>query len=328
MEQVSSPILSIRGLDVAIQTPRGRVAAIQGLDLDLYKGESLCLVGESGCGKSLTALSILGLLPDPPISISSGSILFDGRDLVRMDSRSLRDIRGQRISMVFQEPIAALNPVFTIGDQISEAIFAHNESGISKEQVKRQVLDLLDQTGIPEPAKRFFSYPHQLSGGLCQRAMIAMALACDPDVLIADEPTTALDVTIQAQILDLLEELRTRRGLSLLLITHNLAVVAQVAQRVAIMYAGRLVEEAPVKELFECPMHPYTRGLMASVPSGLPDGTKRLSSIPGVVPSLGSLPPGCVFHTRCSRVMDVCKQKTPKLKECSDRHKVACHLFS
>ncbi len=327
MNRVNSPLLSIQGLNVAIQTPGGRVAAIKGLNLDLQRGENLCLVGESGCGKSLTALSILGLLPDPPISIHSGSILFNGRDLLSMDSKSLRKIRGRRISMVFQEPIAALNPVFTIGDQISEAIIAHRGPKISRTRARAQVLDLLDQVGIPDPEKRLCSYPHQLSGGLCQRAMIAMALSCNPDVLIADEPTTALDVTIQAQILDLLEDLRIKRGLSVLLITHNLAVVAQVARRVAIMYAGRMVEEADAKELFEHPLHPYTRGLMASIPSGIPDKTKRLKSIPGVVPQLGSLPSGCAFHTRCPRSMDICGQTEPVLKEICPGHKVSCHLY-
>ncbi len=324
---MSSSLLSIRGLEITIKTPKGELIAVKDLSLDLNQGESLCLVGESGCGKSLTALSILGLLPDPPIRVKSGSIDFLGIDLTSLDPGRLREIRGRRISMVFQEPMTALNPVFTIGDQISEAILVHSGRSASRAQVRKKVLDLLDQVGVPEPEHRYSSYPHQLSGGLRQRAMIAMALSCDPEVLIADEPTTALDVTIQSQILDLLEDLRIKRGLGLLLITHNLAVVAQVAQRVAIMYAGRLVEEAGVEELFDSPMHPYTRGLLASVPYGLEGGVRRLKSIPGSVPPLDAIPAGCVFHTRCPSTMDLCREEPPQLQRVSDHRKVACHLY-
>ncbi len=320
--------MSIRGLEIAIQTPRGELVAVRDVSLDLYPGESLCLVGESGCGKSLTALSILRLLPTPPIKIRSGTIEFQGRDLVSMDREGLRRIRGAHIGMVFQEPMTALNPVFTIGDQIAEAILVHASRGTRKRDVRSRVLDLLGQVGIPEPGRCYSSYPHQLSGGLRQRAMIAMALACNPEVLVADEPTTALDVTIQAQILDLLEELRQDRGLGLLLITHNLAVVAQVAQRVAIMYAGRIVEQAGVQELFDNPLHPYTQGLLDSVPYAPGGKAGRLRSIPGTVPRLGRFPEGCVFHPRCPSTMDVCRKAVPVLRaHPGGTRTVACHLY-
>ncbi|NMX23368.1 ABC transporter ATP-binding protein [Dissulfurirhabdus thermomarina] len=318
-------MLAVHGLHVRLQTERGPVPAVRGLDLSVDRGESVCLVGESGCGKTLTALAVLRLLPSPPLEIAGGSIRFDGRELTTLPPEEMRRLRGRRIAMVFQEPMTALNPVFTVGRQIAEVLEVH--LGTPPSEARRAALELLEQVGVPEPASRIDAYPHQLSGGLRQRAMIAMALACAPDLLIADEPTTALDVTVQAQILDLLARLQRERGLGLLLVTHNLGVVAQVAHRVLIMYAGRIVEEAPVEALFAHPRHPYTRGLLASVPYGVAEGTRRLPAIPGTVPPLEAVPAGCPFHDRCPEVMDVCRRVEPAARRPGPGVTVRCHLW-
>ncbi len=322
----SDILVSLRGLDIGIRTSKGLLIPISDLSFDIMRGESVCLVGESGCGKSITALSILGLLPHPPFEVIGGEIIFDKTDLIGMGPRQLCSIRGKRIGMIFQEPMTALNPVFSIGDQIAESITTHLR--LSTGQVRERVIELLRQVQMPAPEERMSSYPHQLSGGLRQRAMIAMALACCPDFLIADEPTTALDVTTQAQILWLLNRLREQRRLTLLFITHNLGVVAQIAHKVLIMYAGSIVEQAPVRELFKRPLHPYTQGLMNSVPYGLPEDTRRLQSIPGSVPALDSIPSGCAFQDRCPRVMDICRKIRPKKVQIDRDRWVACHLFS
>ncbi|NIA09069.1 MAG: ATP-binding cassette domain-containing protein [Nitrospiraceae bacterium] len=318
-------LLSVKGLGIEIHTNKGPLVPIQGLSFYIKKGESVCLVGESGCGKSITALSLPGLLPSPPFKIRKGEVIFEGTNLIGLSPRQLCSIRGKRMGMIFQEPMTALNPVFSIGDQIAESITAHFRP--STRQVRERVIEVLRQVQMPAPEERISSYPHQLSGGLRQRAMIAMALACHPDFLIADEPTTALDVTIQAQVLDLLGRLREQEKLSLLFITHNLGVVAQIAHRVLIMYAGNIVEEAPVKELFEEPLHPYTQGLLDSVPYGLPEGTRRLQSIPGSVPALDSIPPGCAFQDRCPKVMDICRKSRPEKVQINKERWVSCHLF-
>lgn len=282
-------------------------------------------MGESGCGKSVTALSLLGLLPSPPFNVRRGKIVFDGTDLMDLTPGQLCDIRGNEMAMIFQEPMTALNPVLTIGDQISEAITTHVK--LPKKQVRERIIELLNQVGMPVPEERITTYPHQLSGGLRQRAMIAISLACQPKLLIADEPTTALDVTIQAQILELLNRLQEQHNLSLLFITHNLGVVAQIANRVIIMYAGKIVEEALVRDLFDNPLHPYTQGLLNSIPYGIPADAKRLTSIPGNVPALDSIPSGCAFQDRCPKVMDICIKIEPEEICLKNNRRVVCHLF-
>lgn len=320
-----SQLLSVRNLVVDIQTEKGTLSPVRSVDFSIGRGESVCLVGESGCGKSVTALSLLKLLPAPPFHIRAGQILFDRTDLAGLSPAQMCGIRGKKIAMIFQEPMTALNPVFTIGEQIEEAIRTHFR--MDPDQRRRKAIDLLTQAGIPEPGQRHAAFPHQLSGGLRQRAMIAMALACDPELLIADEPTTALDVTVQAQILELLDRLRVEHGLSLLLITHNLGVVAHVASRVLIMYAGKIVEESGVEALFEDPLHPYTQALLAAVPYGLESGARRLKSVPGSVPALESIPPGCAFHDRCPKAWDLCTKTDPAYQTRPDGRRVACHLF-
>lgn len=318
-------LLSVKGLEIEIRTNKGPVFPVRNLSFSIKKGESVCLVGESGCGKSVTALSLPGLLPSPPFNIRSGEIVFDGTDLMDLTPGQLCDIRGNEIAMIFQESMTALNPVFTIGDQISEAITTHVK--LPKKQVRERIIELLNQVGMPVPEERITTYPHQLSGGLRQRAMIAMSLACQPKLLIADEPTTALDVTIQAQILELLNSLREQHNLSLLLITHNLGVVAQIAHRVIIMYAGKIVEEALVCDLFDNPLHPYTQGLLDSVPYGIPADAKRLTSIPGNVPSLDFIPSGCAFQDRCPKAMDICRKIEPEEMRLENNRRIFCHLF-
>ena len=325
----NSELLCLKGLQLDLILPenhgRTHTPLVRDISFSISKGESVCLVGESGCGKSITSLSIMGLLPPSLFRIAAGDIMFRGKSIITEEA--VRKVRGSRIGMVFQEPMTALNPVFTIGFQIEEAVRLHL-ADLSDSEVSERVEMLLSQVGMPDPAAAASAYPHQLSGGLRQRAMIAIALSCDPDLLIADEPTTALDVTIQAQILDLLASLQEERGLGLLLVTHNLGVVAQVAHRVLIMYAGRIVEEAPVKELFKEPLHPYTEGLLASVPysaSGI--RTRRLHSIPGSVPPLDALPQGCAFQDRCPRVMDVCRKDVPGFVQPEEGRRVACHLY-
>jgi len=318
-------LLSVKGLEVEISTNKGPVFPVRDVSFSVKKGENVCLVGESGCGKSVTALSLLGLLSSPPFNLRSGKIVFEGVDLMDLTPGQLCSIRGKKIAMIFQEPMTALNPVFTIGDQISEAITIHIK--LSKRQVRERVIELLRQVGMPAPEERITTYPHQLSGGLRQRAMIAMSLACQPELLIADEPTTALDVTIQAQILELLNRLREQHDLGLLFITHNLGVVAQIAHRVIIMYAGKIVEEALIDDLFDNPLHPYTKGLLDSVPYGIPSDSKRLISIPGTVPALDSIPSGCAFQDRCPRAMDICKKIEPEDLRLENNRRVSCHLF-
>lgn len=318
-------LLSVKGLEIEIRTNKGPVFPVRDLSFSIKKGESVCLVGESGCGKSVTALSLPGLLPSPPFRIRNGEIVFEGTDLMDLTPGQLCSIRGKEMAMIFQEPMTALNPVFTIGDQIAEAITTHLK--LPKKQVQKWIIELLNQVGMPAPEERITTYPHQLSGGLRQRAMIAMSLACQPKLLIADEPTTALDVTIQAQILELLNRLREQHNLSLLLITHNLGVVAQIAHRVLIMYAGKIVEEALTGDLFDNPLHPYTKGLLDSVPYGIPADAKRLTSIPGNVPALDSIPSGCAFQNRCPKVMDICRKIEPEDFCLENGRRVSCHLF-
>jgi oligopeptide/dipeptide ABC transporter ATP-binding protein len=319
---VSVPVLEIRGLRVTFRTPRGAFPAVDGVDLELREGETLGLVGESGCGKSVTALSILRLLPEPPAKIESGEVTFGGRDLLRLPEEELRRLRGNRISMIFQEPMTSLNPVFTVGNQIDEALRVHTD--MDRAARRERVVELLDLVGIPEPERRRSEYPHQLSGGMRQRVMIAMALACDPAVLIADEPTTALDVTIQAQILELIEGLQRRFRMAVLLITHDLGVVAQSAERVAVLYAGRVVETGSVREIFRAPRHPYTAGLLASMPGGRVERGGRLQVIPGMVPDLVELPAGCRFRERCPRALERCASIDPKLERLGPDRQVAC----
>jgi peptide/nickel transport system ATP-binding protein len=304
------PLLRIANLSVHFRTGNGLVRAVDGASYDVLRGETLAVVGESGCGKSVTAMAVLGLLPRPPAEIPSGSIAFDGEELLTLPPERLRQIRGNRISMIFQEPMTSLNPVFSIGDQIMEGLLLHR--GMSREDARAEAVHLLELVRIPAPEQRLDEYPHQLSGGMRQRVMIAMALACRPELLIADEPTTALDVTVQAQILELLRELQREFGMSIVLITHDLGVVAETADRVVVMYAGTVVERASVTALFERPRHPYTAGLFLSLPS-LSEDLTLLRPIEGAVPDALNLPSGCRFHPRCPLAMPVCKEREPEL---------------
>jgi peptide/nickel transport system ATP-binding protein len=318
-------VLDVKNLQTVFFTSSGLFRAVDDVSFSVRRGETLAIVGESGCGKSVTALSIMRLVPDPPGRIVGGSVTLEGTDLLGLDEAEMRAIRGNRISMIFQEPMTSLNPVMRIGDQITEAVQLHRE--MSSKQAWQKAVEMLRLVRIPEPERRVHEYPHQLSGGMRQRAMIAMALACRPALLIADEPTTALDVTIQAQILALIVELQKELGTGLILITHDLGVVAQTAQRVIVMYAGKKVEEAGVEALFENPRHPYTRGLMASMPAVLSFGSKtdaRLTEIPGMVPSLTNLPPGCAFAPRCGLAIDKCRAEFPPLEDWGDNHFAAC----
>jgi oligopeptide/dipeptide ABC transporter ATP-binding protein len=320
-------VLEIRDLKTYFFTYEGVAKAVDGVTYQLAKGEPLGVVGESGCGKSVTALSILRLIPIPPGKIVGGEILFKGKNLIDLSEEEMRKIRGNRISMIFQEPMTSLNPVFTIGNQIQETIKLHQ--GLSKRESLEKAIEMLRLVNIPSPERCVNQYPHELSGGMRQRAMIAMSLACNPEILIADEPTTALDVTIQAQILDLLNKLKEELGMAIILITHNLGVIAETVNRVLVMYAGKIVEEAKTKTLFENPQHPYTRGLLKSIPrlgDKVRHGKVRLSEIPGVVPSLYEIPSGCKFSTRCPSVMDICKEKEPELKEIEKGHFSSCWL--
>jgi len=321
------PVLEIENLQTHFRTADGINRAVDGLTLKIEPGQTLAVVGESGCGKSVTAMSVLRLLPDPPGRIA-GSIRFMGRDLLAMSEAQMRQIRGNEIAMIFQEPMTSLNPVLTVGWQISEAILLHQN--LDKAAARSRAVEMLALVGIPEPERRVNDYPHQLSGGMRQRVMIATALACHPKLLIADEPTTALDVTVQAQILDLMRDLKQRVGAAIMLITHDLGVVAEVAEHVVVMYAGRKVEEAPVRELFGNPRHPYTRGLLGAVPrlgSSLNEAASqtRLAEIPGLVMSLKKRIEGCVFAGRCAQATDVCKRVSPALRLAADQHIVACH---
>jgi peptide/nickel transport system ATP-binding protein/oligopeptide transport system ATP-binding protein len=314
-------LLSIRGLKTHFSTPAGIVSAVDGVSFDLERGETLGLVGESGSGKTVTALSVMKLYARPQGRIVAGQILFDGKDIAVMDDREMHEIRGNSIAMIFQEPMTSLNPVYTIGRQIVEAIRAHRK--IDRKEAWGIALEALKKVGIPDPERRLKSYPHELSGGMRQRAMIAMAISCTPTLLIADEPTTALDVTIQAQILQLIRELKESMGMSVLMITHDLGVIAEVADKVAVMYGGRIAEYADTASLFAQPMHPYTRGLMDSIPD-IEKESAQLYSIPGTVPSLIGETRGCRFANRCPRAIARCSTETPELLEAAPGHRVAC----
>ena len=319
-------MLEIEGLKTHFFTRDGIVRAVDGVSFSVAPGETLAVVGESGCGKSVTSLSILRLIASPPGRIVEGSIRFQGQDLLALSERGMRDIRGNEISMIFQEPMTSLNPVLSVGRQITETLTLHR--GLSKEAARTRAIEMLRLVGIPEPASRLRQYPHEFSGGMRQRVMIAIALACDPKLLIADEPTTALDVTVQAQILDLMRQLKARTGTAIILITHSLGVVAEMAQRVIVMYGGRKVEEAPVGALFATPRHPYTRALLSSVPrlrsSLAGNGKARLAEIAGVVPSLKEPIPGCIFAPRCRHASEPCRQSYPPLAQKAAGHWVAC----
>jgi peptide/nickel transport system ATP-binding protein len=317
-------LLRVKGLQTFFYTEEGLVKAVDGVDFDVKAGEVLGIVGESGCGKSVTSLSIMRLIQTPPGEIAGGQIIFSGEDILELPEEEMRNIRGNRISMIFQQPTTALNPVFTVGDQIKEALKLHE--GLSDAEAEKRCEQLLMLVGIAEPRRRMATYPHQLSGGMCQRVMIAMGLACNPELLIADEPTTALDVTIQAQILDLMRDLREKINTAIIMITHDLGVVAEMVDNVLVMYAGKVVEYAPVKELFEAPKHPYTQGLLASIPV-LGTVKDTLETISGTVPSLLNLPPGCRFAGRCPYRMERCDQEEPPLIKLEGNRLVRCWLY-
>ena len=315
------PLLQVQNLSVHFFTEEGVIRAVENVDFEIYPGEILGLVGESGCGKSVTGLSLLRLIPIPPGRIVNGEILFDGRSLLQLEEKEMEKVRGNDISMIFQEPMTSLNPVFTIGDQIMEAIVLHQ--GLDKTEARKRAIAMLDRVKIPSPEKRIDSYPHQLSGGMRQRAMIAMALSCQPKLLIADEPTTALDVTIQAEVLRLLKEIQGDMGMSVMLITHDLGVVAEIADRVAVMYAGRIFEYGPIEAIFGKMRNPYTRGLMRSIPQ-LAEKKDRLNAIPGQVPDPMDLPVGCKFHPRCYLMIEECKKEEPPLFQVNGDHFSRC----
>jgi len=314
-------ILEVENLRTSFFTEYGAVHAVDNVSFNVRKGEAVALVGESGCGKSVTAMSIMRLVA-PPGRITGGHVRFKGKDLASLSERDMRKVRGNDIAMVFQEPMTSLNPVFRIGAQVAEAIRIHKD--VSKREAWKMAGDMLNLVSIPDPVKRLDDYPHQLSGGMRQRVMIAMALSCDPELLIADEPTTALDVTIQAQIMELLADLQQKLGLAILLITHDLGVVAEFCERIIVMYTGRVVEEAPVSELFANPAHPYTRGLLKSLPSVSTES--RLPTIKGMVPSISKLPPGCKFNPRCPDVMEICYGNEPALMIVGEGHSARCYL--
>jgi len=321
-------LLDVKNLKTYFFTDEGMVRAVDGVDLYINQGETLGVVGESGCGKSVTALSIMKLIPQPPGKIVEGEINYNGVNLVELKPNRMRKIRGKEISMVFQEPMTSLNPVFTCGEQIAEALRLHE--GLGRREAMDKTVEMLKLVHIPNAERRVKEYPHQLSGGMRQRIMIAMALSCNPKLLIADEPTTALDVTIQAQILDLLNELKAKLGMAVMLITHDMGVIAETAQRVVVMYAAKVAEEAPVADLFKDPLHPYTQGLLRSIPRIDLDATerRRLETIAGTVPTLrGEIAPGCRFAPRCPFVKSVCTEKDPVIKEVKPGHRVACWLY-
>ncbi|MET4203609.1 ABC transporter ATP-binding protein [Bradyrhizobium sp. LA6.12] len=321
-----APLLEIKGLKTHFSTDDGILQAVDGVDISINKGETLCVVGESGCGKTVTAMSILKLIAMPPGRIAAGQIIFEGRDLVPLTSRQLDEIRAKEIGFIFQEPMTSLNPVLTIGEQIAESLRRHE--AVTKKQALERTIEMLKLVQIPNAEGRVHNYPHQFSGGMRQRVMIAMALACRPKLIIADEPTTALDVTIQAQILDLLQDMKERFGMAVMLITHAMGVVAETAQRVVVMYAGKVVEEALVDDLFGNPGHPYTQGLIRSIPRIDLDSEHkiRLEAIGGSVPILINPPVGCRFAPRCKFAMNVCTEKEPLLREIAPGHRMACHL--
>ena len=315
-------LLSIEGLRTVFRTAAGDIAAVDGVSLSVARGKTLGIVGESGCGKSVLSLSLMRLVPSPG-RIAAGRVMFDGQDLLGLSPAAMRGIRGSRIAMIFQEPMTSLNPVFTVGDQITEAMRAHDRRA-SAAELKARAVAALDRVRIPAPARRYDEYPHQMSGGMRQRVMIAMALACDPDLLIADEPTTALDVTVQSQILDLLRDLQKESGMAIILITHDLGVVAEMADEVAVMYSGRVVERSSGIDIFDDPQHPYTLGLLGSIPK-LEATQDRLLAIEGAVPPPFALPPGCHFNPRCVFAADACRTIDPRLRPLGPAHEVACH---
>ncbi|MEZ0085288.1 ABC transporter ATP-binding protein [Bradyrhizobium japonicum] len=321
-----APLLEIKGLKTHFSTDDGILQAVDGVDISINKGETLCVVGESGCGKTVTAMSILKLIAMPPGRIAAGQIIFEGRDLEPLTSRQLDEIRAKEIGFIFQEPMTSLNPVLTIGEQIAESLRRHE--AVTKKQALERTIEMLKLVQIPNAEGRVHNYPHQFSGGMRQRVMIAMALACRPKLIIADEPTTALDVTIQAQILDLLQDMKERFGMAVMLITHAMGVVAETAQRVVVMYAGKVVEEALVDDLFGNPGHPYTQGLIRSIPRIDLDSEHktRLEAIGGSVPILINPPVGCRFAARCKFAMNICTEKEPLLREIAPGHRMACHL--
>ncbi|MVM55141.1 ABC transporter ATP-binding protein [Gordonibacter urolithinfaciens] len=316
-------LLSVKNLSTEFPVKKGIVKAVEDVSFDVDAGEILAIVGESGSGKSVTSLSVMGLLAEPG-HVAGGSMEFEGKDLVTLPEREYRELRGNDMAMIFQEPMTSLNPVYRVGKQIVEAIRTHED--VSKKEARERAIDMLRKVGIPSPEKRIDDYPHQMSGGMRQRVMIAMALSCNPKLLIADEPTTALDVTIQAQILDLLRRLRDDTGMAVLLITHDLGVVSETADRVVVMYCGQVVEEAEVRTLFDHPMHPYTLGLLKSIPRLEDDDSKRLYMIKGMVPNPLEMPPGCHFSDRCDSCMDICREKIPDLVDVGG-HKVRCFLY-
>ncbi|MEE4184567.1 MAG: ABC transporter ATP-binding protein [Gammaproteobacteria bacterium] len=321
----SAALLQVRDLSVEFATDEGRVRAVDGISFAVRPGETVALVGESGCGKTVTGLALLGLIPQPPGRIASGSILFAGRDLLAMPETELRGMRGSQISMIFQEPMTALNPVFRIGSQMVDVLRRHQR--LTRAQARAAAIEMLAKVGLPAPGRRIDEYPHQLSGGMRQRVMIAMALSCGPRLLIADEPTTALDVTTQAQVMDLIVDLQREFGMALILITHDLGVVAESCQRALVMYAGKIVESAPVDTLFRVPRHPYTDGLLASIPRIRADRLERLPVIAGMVPDLRHLPDGCRFAERCPRVRDYCRLASPPLQPIGKAGtEVACYV--
>ncbi|MGU3496860.1 ABC transporter ATP-binding protein [Xanthobacteraceae bacterium A53D] len=318
----SEPLLSVEDIEVTLFTRAGKLTAVDRLSLHVKPGETLAIVGESGCGKSITALALMGLLPWPPAKLTHGKVELAGRDLARLSEREMQDVRGKDLAMIFQDPMSSLNPVLTVGEQIVEVIARHDPA--SRKEMRERALELMRKVKIPDAERRFSDYPHQLSGGMNQRIVIAMAIACQPRLLIADEPTTALDVTIQAQILDLLKDLQAETGMGLIIITHDLGVVAETADRVLVMYAGRKVEEGTVDAVFEAPLHPYTRGLMGATPSASDQPHGRLSEIPGSVPPLSALPQGCAFNNRCPAAFDRCFAARPVLTQPMPAHVVAC----
>ncbi|MFT3813603.1 MAG: ABC transporter ATP-binding protein [Acidovorax sp.] len=328
-----SPVLRVDDVRVEFNTRRGKALVLNGVSFDVNAGETLCIVGESGCGKSMTALTVLGLVPQPPGRVSGGRVLFGEEDLLQATQQRLRGVRGNRISMIFQEPMTSLNPVFTVGEQIAESLRLH--AGLDRAAAHGRATEMLRQVGIPAPERRVDEYPHQLSGGMRQRVMIAMALACRPDILIADEPTTALDVTVQAQIFDLLRELQRERNTAIVLITHDMGAVAEMADRVIVMYAGRVIEQGSTAQVLEQPQHPYTRGLIACLPelgSSQAGGDADLAEIPGVVPSLWELGRGCAFRERCPQAHARCAEEVPPMTAVAapaqDGHGAACWLLA
>lgn len=328
MPDGAMPVLDVRGLKTVFRTRGGEVHAVNSVSFHLNKGELLGVVGESGSGKSVTMMSLIGLLPSPPAEVRGGQVLLNGRDILKISPEELRQTRGARVGFVFQDPMTSLNPVFTVGMQIMEPLRQH--MGLTKQQAEERAVELLELVGIPDARKRLKSYPHQFSGGMRQRVMIAIALACDPDVLIADEPTTALDVTIQAQILELVRDLRQKLGMAIIWITHDLGVIAGIADRVMVMYAGQVVEQAPVKELFSNPQHPYTRALLKTIPSLSGERAARLQVIQGQPPIMGAAPTACPFRARCTHAFDRCESENPTRRSIDSAtvghgHDVACH---